>query len=42
MCQYDLELDKYWVTKSGYSRIWATVAFCMGITNKKPLLFHDI
>ena len=42
MRQYDIELDKYWVTQSGYFRLATTVALGMGIKNTKPLFFHGI
>ena len=33
MQQSDTELDKYWVTQSGYFRLSTTVALCMGIAD---------
>ena len=40
MQQYDLALDKYWVTRSGYFRFVTTVALGMGITDGKLLYCH--
>ena len=42
MQHYDLALDKYWVTQSGYFRLATTVAFDMGITDGKLLYFHGV
>ena len=42
MRNYDLVLDKYWVTQSGYFRLATTVALGMVITNQKLLLYHGI
>ena len=42
MWQYDLALDKYWVTQSGYFRLATTVAFGMGITDGKLLYCHGV
>ena len=38
----DIDLDKYWVTQSGYFRLATTVGLGMGITDGKNLLFHGI
>ena len=37
MHQYDLALEKYWVTQSGYFILATTVEMGMGITKGKPL-----
>ena len=37
MRQYDVSLEKYWVTQSGYFRLATTVALGMGITDGKRL-----
>ena len=37
MWKYNLELDKYWVTHSGYFRLATAVALGMGINNGKIL-----
>ena len=42
MSQYDLLLEKYWVTKSGYFRLATTVALGMGITDGKLLYCHGV
>ena len=42
MWQYDLALDKYWVTQSGYFRLATTVALGMVITDGKLLFSHGI
>ena len=42
MRKSDLELDKYWVTQSGYFRLATTVVLGMGITDGKLLFFHGI
>ena len=42
MRQYDLEIDKYWVTQSEYFRLLTTVALGMGITDRDTLLCHGI
>ena len=42
MRQYDIAIDKYWVTQSGYFRLSTTVALGMGITYGKLLLCHGI
>ena len=42
MCKYDLALEKYWVTQSGYFRLATTVALDMGITYGKLLFCHSI
>ena len=39
---YDLALDKYWVTQSGYFRLANTVALGMGITYGKLLYCHGV
>ena len=40
MRQSDIDLDKYWVTQSGYFRLSTTVALGMGITDGKLLFYH--
>ena len=40
MRQYDLDIDKYWVTQSGYFRLATIVALGMGITDGKLLYCH--
>ena len=40
MRKYDIALDKYWVTQSGYLRLVTTVSLDMGITDGKLLLYH--
>ena len=42
MRQYDLALDKYWVTNIGYFRLATTVELGMGIIDGKLLLCHVI
>ena len=42
MRKYDLVLDKYWVTKSGYFRLATKVALGMGITDGKLLYCHGV
>ena len=42
MRQFDLSLEKYWVTQSGYFRLTTTVALCMGITDGKLLYCHGV
>ena len=42
MWQYDLALDKYWVTKSGYSRLANKVSLGMFITYGKFLFCRGI
>ena len=42
MRQYDLLLEKYWVTQSGYFRLATTVALGMGITDGKLLYCHGV
>ena len=42
MRKYDTELDKYWVTQSGYFRLATIVALGMGITYGKLILCHGI
>ena len=42
MRQYDLSLEKYWVTQSGYFRLATAVALGMGITDGKLLYFHGV
>ena len=36
MRHYDIALEEYWVTQSGYFRLATTVALGMGITDGKP------
>ena len=38
----DLELDKYWATKSGYFRLETEAVLGMGIAKEKPLFYHEI
>ena len=40
MCKYDLALEKYWVTQSGYFGIGTTSALGMGITDAKILFYN--
>ena len=42
MRQSNLAPGKYWVTRSGYSRLATTVALGMGITDGKLLFFHFV
>ena len=42
MFQYDIALDKYWVTQSVYFRLSTTVALGMGITDGKLLYCHGV
>ena len=42
MRQSDLDLDKYWVTQSGYYRLETTVVLGMGITDGKLLYCHGV
>ena len=42
MCQFELSLDKSWVTQSGYFRLATTVVLVMGITDGDLLFFHGI
>ena len=42
MQQYDIALDKYWVTQSGYFRLANTVALVTGITYLMLLLCHGV
>ena len=42
MRQYDLVLEKYWLTQSGYFRLATTVALGMGITDGKLLYCHGV
>ena len=42
MQYYDLALDKYWVTQSGYFRIETTVELGIGITYGRILFCHGI
>ena len=42
MRQSDIELEKYWVTQSGYFRLETTVALGMGITYGKLLFCHGV
>ena len=42
MRQYELAIDKYWVTQSGYFGLSTTVALGMGIADGKLLLCHGI
>ena len=38
----DLEIDKYWVTQSGYFRLVTTVTLGMVIIDGELLFFHSI
>ena len=40
MRQYDTEIDKYWVTQSGYFRLSTTVELGMSIVDGKLLFYH--
>ena len=42
MRQYDLSLDKYWVTQSGYFRLATTVALGIVLTYRKILYCHGV
>ena len=42
MSKYDIVLENYWVTQSGYFILATKVAFGMGITDGKLLLYHGI
>ena len=42
MRQYDLALDKYWVTQSGYFILATTMALGMGIVDGKLLYCHGV
>ena len=42
MQKYDLLLEKYWATQSGYFRLDTTVELGMGITYGKLLLCNEI
>ena len=42
MEHYDLALEKYWGTQSGYFRLAPKVALGVGITGGKLLLFRGI
>ena len=42
MHQYDIALDKYWVTQSGFFTLATTVALVMRITDGKLLYCHGI
>ena len=42
MRQYDLALEKYWVTQSGYFSLETTVALCMGVTDGKLIYCHGV
>ena len=42
MCQYDLELQKYWMTQSGYFRLATTATLGMVITDGKLLFCYRI
>ena len=42
MRQYELAIDKYWVTQSGYFRPETTVSLGMGIPDAKLLFYHGI
>ena len=42
MRKYDLELDKYWVSQSGYFRLTTTVTLGMGTKNGNILYCHGV
>ena len=42
MRQYDIALDKYWVTQSGYFRLATNVALGVGITDRKLLYCRGV
>ena len=42
MRQYDLAIDKYWVTKSGYFRLATTVELGIDITYGKLLCCYGV
>ena len=42
MRQYDIALEKYWLTQSVYFRLATTVELGVGITDGKLLYCHDI
>ena len=42
MWQYELEIDKYWVTRSKYFRLLTTVELGIRITDGNILLCHGI
>ena len=42
MLQYDLALDKYWVSQSGYFRLATKVALGRGITDGRLLYCHGV
>ena len=42
MRQSDLDLDKYWVTQSGYFRLATTVELGMGITGENIIVCRGI
>ena len=42
MCKSDIDLEKYWVTHSGYFKLATTVAFGTGIKYGKIILYHEI
>ena len=42
MRQYDLSLEKYWVTQSGYFILAITVELGIGITDGNFLFCHGI
>ena len=42
MRKYDLAIEKYWVTQSGYFRLATKVILGMGITDGEILLCHGI
>ena len=42
MRQYDLALEKYWVTYSGYFRLETTVSLSMVITYGKLICCHGV
>ena len=42
MLQYDLSLDKYWVTHHGYFILATIFSLGMGITNEKLIFYHGV
>ena len=42
MRQYDLALDKYWATQSGYFILATIVSLGMGITDGKLLYYNGV
>ena len=42
MRKYDIALEKYWVTQSGYFRLMTIVFLVTGITDVRLLLYQGI